>query len=108
MVGILLKEGSENNGYQPFLDNLPAEKTDAKDAGVKINAAELLPAVQTTYRYSGSLTTPPCSEGVSWLLMTTPVELSFAQLSTLAELFEANNRPIQELNDRPLAEDSTP
>jgi carbonic anhydrase len=40
--------------------------------------------------------------------MTTPVELSGEQLSTLAGLFEANNRPVQEINDRPLAEDNTP
>lgn len=108
VVGILLKEGAENGAYKPFLDHLPAEKTDAKDAGVKIDATALLPAVQTTYRYSGSLTTPPCSEGVSWLLMTTPVELSEAQLSKLEGLFEENNRPIQPLNDRSLEEDNSP
>jgi carbonic anhydrase len=108
VVGILLKEGAENSAYEPFLNNLPAEKTDAKDAGVKIDAAALLPSVQTTYRYSGSLTTPPCSEGVNWLLMTTPVEISADQLSKLEGLFEENNRPIQPLNDRSLEEDSTP
>jgi carbonic anhydrase len=108
VVGILLKEGAENSAYQPFLNHLPAGKTDAKDAGVKIDAAALLPAVQTTYRYSGSLTTPPCSEGVSWLLMTTPVELSADQLGKLEGLFGENNRPVQPLNDRPLEEDGTP
>lgn len=108
VIGILLKEGAENQAYQPFINNLPAEKTDAKDAGVKIHAMDLLPNVQTTFRYSGSLTTPPCTESVNWLVMTTPVELSSAQLSTLDALFEDNNRPVQELNDRPLFEDSTP
>ena len=109
VVGILLDEGTQNNAFQPFIDNLPTEKSDVKDAGVKINAAELLPAVQTTYRYSGSLTTPPCSEGVHWNLMTTPVELSSEQLSALETLFEdSNNRPVQPLNNRPLIEDNTP
>lgn len=109
VVGLLLQEGAENAAFDPFLNNLPAEQSDVKDAGVKINAADLLPAVQTTFRYSGSLTTPPCTEGVSWLVMTTPVELSAAQLTALEELFgHPNNRPVQELNDRPLAEDSTP
>lgn len=109
VVGILLKEGAENAAFVPFINNLPTKKADVKDAGVKINATDFLPAVQTTFRYSGSLTTPPCTEGVSWLVMTTPVELSAAQLSTLATLFEhPNNRPVQELNARPLAEDSTP
>jgi len=109
VVGILLDEGAQNDAFQPFIDNLPAEKSDAKDAGVSINAADLLPSVQTTFRYSGSLTTPPCTEGVNWLLMTTPVELSATQIETLASLFEGgNNRPVQPLSDRPLTEDNTP
>jgi carbonic anhydrase len=109
VVGILLDEGPQNDALQPFIEKLPAEKSDVKDAGVKINAADFLPSVQTTFRYSGSLTTPPCTEGVNWLLMTTPVEASAEQLHALEGLFEGgNNRPVQPLNDRPLAEDSTP
>ena len=108
VVGILLKEGTENVAYQPFISNLPAEKTDPKDAGVKIDAIDLLPSVQTTFRYSGSLTTPPCTEGVNWLLMTTPVELSMQQLTALDSLFESgNNRPVQPMNERTLIEDNT-
>ena len=109
VVGILLKEGIENAAYQPFISNLPAEKADVKDAGVQINAMDMLPSVQTTFRYSGSLTTPPCTESVSWLLMTTPVELSAQQLTTLDSLFEGGtNRPVQPVNDRTLIEDNTP
>ena len=109
VVGILLDEGAQNDALQPFIENLPAEESEAADVGVKINAADLLPVVQTTYRYSGSLTTPPCSEGVNWLLMTTPVEISTEQLTALESLFDhGNNRPVQPLNDRPLVEDSTP
>ena len=109
VVGILLDEGAQNDAFQPFIENLPAEESEVSDAGVKINAADLLPVVQTTYRYSGSLTTPPCSEGVNWLLMTTPVEISTEQISALESLFDhGNNRPVQPLNDRPLVEDNTP
>lgn len=109
VVGILLDEGAENAAYEPFIANLPAEESEAHDAGVTVDAAGLLPSVQTTYRYSGSLTTPPCSEGVNWLLMTTPVKLSSQQLTALKSIFEdGNNRPVQPLNDRPLAEDTTP
>jgi carbonic anhydrase len=109
VIGILLKEGTENVAYQPFISNLPAEKTDPRDAGVNINAIDLLPSVQTTFRYSGSLTTPPCTEGVNWLLMTNPVELSMQQLAALDSLFEGgNNRPVQPMNDRTLIEDNTP
>ena len=109
VVGILLREGTENAAYQPFISNLPVETTEPKDTGVKINAIDLLPSLQTTFRYSGSLTTPPCAEGVSWLLMTTPVELSAQQLTALDSLFETgNNRPVQPINDRTLMEDNTP
>ena len=108
VVGLLLQEGSANAAFDPFINNLPAETSDVQDAGVKINAMDFLPGIQTTYRYTGSLTTPPCSEGVSWLVMTTPVELSSAQLSRLESLFEGNNRPVQRLNDRSLIEDNTP
>jgi carbonic anhydrase len=108
VVGLLLQEGSENLAFDPFLNNLPAEESEVKDAGMKIDIADFLPGVQTTFRYGGSLTTPPCSEGVHWLVMTTPVDLSSDQLSKLESLFEANNRPVQPLNDRPLVEDTTP
>ncbi len=109
VVGVLLQEGTENAAYQPFINNLPVEETNVKDAGATINAADLLPAVHTTSRYSGSLTTPPCTENVNWLLMTNPVELSAEQLRALVSLFEhGNNRPVQPVNDRVLVEDSTP
>ena len=108
VIGILLEEGAQNAAYQPLLANLPAEKSPEKDAGLKINALDLLPAVQTTFRYSGSLTTPPCTEGVNWNVMLTPVQLSAAQIAAFAKIFEGNNRPIQPLNTRPLIEDSTP
>jgi carbonic anhydrase len=69
----------------------------------------LLPQVKTTYRYSGSLTTPPCSEGVTWLLMTTPVQMSETQIATFAHIFEHGDaRPVQPLNGRALAVDTTP
>lgn len=109
VVGVLLKEGSENATYQPFILNLPAEQTDVKVAGVTVHAMDLLPSVGTTFRYSGSLTTPPCTESVNWLLMTTPVELSAKQLTVLGSLFEGgNNRPVQPINERVLVEDNTP
>jgi carbonic anhydrase len=53
-----------------------------------------------TYRYTGSLTTPPCSEGVKWLVMTSPITLSDRQLANLTAILHANNRPVQTLNRR--------
>lgn len=108
VVGILLEEGNENLAFEPFINHMPVEKSEVKNAGITTNANEFLPNIQTTFRYSGSLTTPPCSEGVNWLVMTMPVELSPGQLSKLDEVFENNNRPLQDLNDRSIVEDNTP
>jgi carbonic anhydrase len=108
VVGLLLQEGSAHAAFDPFIDNLPADASEVQDAGGTINAMDFLPGIPTTYRYSGSLTTPPCSEGVSWLVMTMPVDLSSTQLSKLEGLFEGNNRPVQPLNGRSLVEDTTP
>ena len=109
VVGVLLEKGAENAAFKPVWDNLPAKEAEEKATGVKVAAADLLPQVKTTYRYSGSLTTPPCSEGVTWLLMTTPVEMSEAQIAAFAQLFEHGDaRPVQPLNDRSLDVDTTP
>lgn len=111
VIGILLEEGAENPAYQPFLANLPSEISEKATtiSGATINAAGLLPDTQTTYRYAGSLTTPPCTEGISWIVMTTPVQLSAEQLESLENVFEFdNNRPVQPLNERTLIEDTTP
>ncbi|GAB4497934.1 MAG: carbonic anhydrase family protein [Anaerolineales bacterium] len=108
VIGILLTEGAENPAYQAFLDNLPSQPGPETKLNFPLTAADLLPAVQTTLRYSGSLTTPPCTEEIAWFVMTTPVELSSAQLQHLESVYNGNNRPVQPLNQRPLTEDSTP
>jgi carbonic anhydrase len=67
---------------------------------------DLLPKARAAYRYDGSLTTPPCSEGVKWLVMTTPVQLSAAQIAAFTSIVEPNNRPVQPLNGRVVAADT--
>ena len=108
VVGVFIAEGAENAAFTPVWDNLPAEETEAIATGMMVNATDLLPAEQTIYRYNGSLTTPPCSEGVLWSVMESPVEMSAAQISLFTDIFEGNNRPLQPLNDRDLQLDETP
>jgi carbonic anhydrase len=108
VVGILLEEGAENPAFQAFLTNLPEHESKEEDKGVKINVADLLPAVRTTFRYDGSLTTPPCTEGVAWFIMTTPVQLSSKQIASLERVFKRDNRPVQPLNGRIVTVDTTP
>lgn len=108
VVGVLINKGAENAAFKDVWAHLPAEKADAMTVDGMVMAADMLPQVQTTYRYAGSLTTPPCSEGVAWNVMTTPIEMSEAQLAAFSAIVEANNRPVQPLGDRSLVEDSTP
>lgn len=101
VVGVMLKSGGENSAYQPVFANMPAQEAEpAAVADVTVNATDLLPGEQTYYRYNGSLTTPPCSEGVQWLLMNTSVELSDAQIGVFQAIFQDDARPVQPFNDR--------
>ena len=105
VVGVMLNEGSENTAYAPVWDNLPAVEGDPEAiAATTVNAADLLPAEQTYYRYNGSFTTPPCTEGVNWFVMSTPVELSEAQVTAFEQIYSNNYRPVQPLNDRTFLE----
>ena len=70
-----------------------------------VNVEDLLPVSHRTYRYRGSLTTPPCSEGVSWLVLVESIELSAEQIAAFTALFSGNNRPAQPLGERTIAVD---
>ena len=108
VVGILINAGAENSAFKSTWDNLPTTQGPVQQIDAEVNAAAMLPAEQETYRYDGSLTTPPCTEGVKWNVIVEPIEMSEEQLAAFTQLFEGNNRPIQPLNDRPLIEDTTP
>jgi carbonic anhydrase len=101
VVGVLLREGAENPAYAPVFQNLPAQAGPvATVAGASVDADALLPTQRSYWRYNGSLTTPPCSEGVKWLVMNTPVELSSAQIAAFTAIFTNNERPVQPLLSR--------
>ena len=116
VVAVLLQEGSKNSDdnsknnrdYQLINNNLPTKVDEKIRTGTTINASNLLPDQTTTYRYSGSLTTPPCSESVIWLVMTKPVNLSHSQIEAYKQLLNHNNRPLQRLNNRIIQMDSSP
>ena len=106
VVGILLSTGPKGNStLQSVWDNLPKEKNqEAKPSGITINAAELLPKEHAYYSFSGSLTTPPCTESVTWLVVKAQGEVSAAQLSVFAQLYPHNARPVQPQNSRVVRE----
>ena len=106
VVGVMIKQGAENPSFAPVWGQLPAHK-DETIPGVSINAAELLPATRSYYAYSGSFTTPPCTEGVQWFVLTTPIEMSAEQITAIHKIIQVNNRPVQPLGERTIEEDIT-
>ncbi len=101
VIGVMMKEGGKN----PIIDTLwkvvpkkAGEKVERTD--ITIDATALLPEDRSYFAYSGSLTTPPCSESVSWMVLKTPVEVSGDQVAVLASLVGNNARPVQALNGR--------
>lgn len=107
VVGIMLTEGERGSeAYAAVFDHLPAEAGEPKARGNAFSLATLLPASRTFYTYQGSLTTPPCSEIVRWLLLDTPIELSAAQIEAFAAIHQGNARPIQPRGKRDLLLDS--
>jgi len=112
VVGLMIQEGAENVGFADLIANMPAEANEEAHVDAHVNVDELLPGNRATYRYSGSLTTPPCSEGVRWLFLTTPIELSSDQIESFVDVIAEsccsfNNRPVQPLNGRTLLVDSS-
>lgn len=100
VVNVFLVEGEKNEALAPFFENLPATEGETTVPGATVNAAEILPDDQSYWRYNGSLTTPPCTEGVKWFILTEPVEVSAEQIAAHNAIYSDNARPTQPMNDR--------
>jgi carbonic anhydrase len=101
VVAVLLTPGQQNALIKTLWANLPKEREkEVEAASVTINAAELLPKDRAYYTFAGSLTTPPCSEGVTWFVMRHPTSVSKDEVARFAKLYPMNARPTQPLNGR--------
>ena len=101
VVAVPLSQGRENALVESLWKNLPTVKEkELTRAAVKINAAKLLPASLGYYAYTGSLTTPPCSEGVSWMVLKTPSPVSAHEVKIFAAHYPNDARPVQPRNGR--------
>jgi carbonic anhydrase len=101
VVAVPLRAGKVNALLTELWRNLPAKgNEEPKTTDLQINAGDLIPADHHYYAYSGSLTTPPCSEGVRWMVLKTPAEISADELKTFAARYPNNARPVQLLNGR--------
>lgn len=96
VVGVLFTEGATNKTLQSVWGDLPSQPTPSRAVAGKLDLdALMMPASHTTWRYRGSLTTPPCSEGVEWVVMTETLTMSAAQIEAFARIYPANFRPVQ-------------
>ena len=101
VVAVLMMTGDENPFIKTLWNNLPLDvDMEERLESVKIDATNLLPKIRGYYTYMGSLTTPPCTEGVRWIVMRTPVQISRTQVQTFSRVYEMNARPVQAANGR--------
>jgi carbonic anhydrase len=105
VVAVLFKKGDPNPLLETLWKNIPEEKEKTVTlTDVSVNVKDLLPADLGYYTFSGSLTTPPCTEGVTWYVLKSTATLSPQQLASFAKLFPADNRPIQPTYQREILE----
>jgi len=101
VVGVLIESGSKNTALQPVWKVLPSKKqAETKIAGTSLKLADLIPRNKKSFQYFGSLTTPPCTENVQWVVLENPIELSSQQIRQFQKIFPLNARPVQPLNRR--------
>jgi len=110
VIAVLFSGGAKNLALGEIATYLPMKPGPVKVLGrVLINARDLLPAKRGYYRYIGSLTTPPCSEGVQWFVMAQPVPVQASAVARFTQALGYSARPIQALNRRlllaPIARD---
>lgn len=105
VVGVLMQPGTPHALLQTLVEQFPTAVNQEKVVPtVRLNPQDLLPRETQYYHYSGSLTTPPCSEGVAWFVMKTPIEVSAAQVEQFTAAMHHNARPVQPLHDRVVLE----
>jgi len=101
VIGIIFQEGEKNLMLQKIIRKAESEKSKAKlFTEININPSDLYPPEKMFYKYSGSLTTPPCSQGVYWMVFKNPVSASASQLKRMNDIMGDNHRPVQKHHAR--------
>ncbi len=104
VVAVLLEKGADHPLIQTLLDNLPLEQNTEMSPEAAIDPARLLPDNRAYWTFMGSLTTPPCTEGVLWMVLKQPVQVASEQVAIFSRVSRSNARPIQALNGRLIKE----
>lgn len=104
VVAVLLEKGAEHPLIQTLLNNLPLEQDSEMAPEEPIDPSRLLPENRAYWTYMGSLTTPPCSEGVLWMVLKQPLQVASEQVAIFSRVFRNNSRPVQPQNGRLIKE----
>jgi len=104
MLALLLERGKPQPVIQAVWNNLPLEKYDTAAPSTVLDPLELLPARRDYYTFMGSMTTPPCQEGVLWIVMKEPMQASPQQMALFSRLYPLNARPVQPSSGRIIKE----
>ncbi len=103
VVAVMIEEGASNPVLESAWKQLPAHAGDKTALSAEADVNKTLPENRDYYRFNGSLTTPPCSEGVRWFVMKNTVTASKAQIDAFKKVMHhPNNRPVQPVNARPV------
>jgi len=103
VVAVMFQEGAANPLLAKLWQAMPEKAGDKRELAEKLDVSALLPKNRDYYRFNGSLTTPPCSEGVWWLVMKKPMTVSKEQVEQFTHtMHHPNNRPVQPVNARPV------
>lgn len=100
VVGVLMSTGKPNAAFAKVVASMPAKESPPVKADPGFNPNDMLPKKLTYYRYSGSLTIPPCSETAEWLLLTNAITVAETDVAAFAKLYQMNARPVQRDNRR--------
>ncbi|KAA8999206.1 carbonic anhydrase [Affinibrenneria salicis] len=103
VLALMFEQGDTNQELEKAWRQMPSTLNTSETLTTPLNIGALVPSEwrQSYYRFSGSLTTPPCSEGVRWIVLEKPATVSAAQIAKFtAAMHHANNRPVQPLNGR--------
>lgn len=105
VVTVLLQQGADNPLVRELWNHLPMtkEKEERLD-NVQIDVSRILPTDRSYYTFSGSLTTPPCSEDVAWFVLKHPAAISGNQIEHFSQRYDNNARPTQPVYDRIILE----
>ena len=104
VIGVIVETGASNSFLESMMTRFPEDKGEEYISSQNFIVTDLMPNDKAYFTYSGSLTTPPCSEGVNWIVMKNRISATTSQIARIRSIIHQSNRPIQPLNGRVVLE----